>query len=57
MNFYQRLKVYRYELKILTHQQYKTIRGQFGSGDREGAERGLERLIAKRMVKKDDHQN
>lgn len=44
MNFYQRLKTYR---SIISHQQYRTIKGQANAGDMDGAERWLERLIQK----------
>ena len=45
MNFYKTLKFYHYEMGAITHQQYRTLRGQFGSGDRAGAERGLAKLL------------
>lgn len=57
MNFYHRLKYYRYGLKIMTHQQYRTIRGQYGSGDREGAERGLAKLVERWRKRNADHQS
>ena len=33
--------------KIISAQQYKTIRGQFYSGDTEGAEKGLHKIVKK----------
>lgn len=33
--------------KIISVQQYKTIRGQFYSGDTEGAEKGLKEIVKK----------
>lgn len=42
MNFYQRLKTYR---SIISHQQYRTIKGQANAGDMDGAERGLAKIV------------
>lgn len=39
------LKAYR---SRLTHQQYKTLRGQVLAGDSIGAMKGLKRILAKR---------
>lgn len=46
--FIKKLGRYR---NILTKQQIKTIKGQALSGDLEGAEVGLERLLAKQTLK------
>ena len=37
--------------KMLTRQQYKTIKGQILAGNAEGAMRGLEKLTAQNTVK------
>ncbi len=37
-----RLKAYR---RVLTHQQYQTLKGQILAGDHVGAMRGLERIL------------
>ncbi len=34
--------------EYLTHQQYKTIKGQIIAGDVEGARKGLHRLLRKK---------
>ena len=43
--FLARLKVYR---DILTYQQWRTLRGQALSGDIEGAEKGLIKIIRRK---------
>jgi hypothetical protein len=40
-----RLKAYR---RVLTHQQYQTLKGQILSGNADGAMRGLETILKRR---------
>ena len=40
-----RLKAYR---RVLTHQQYQTLKGQILAGDSVGAMRGLESILQRR---------
>ena len=40
-----RLKAYR---RVLTHQQYNTLKGQILSGDSVGAMRGLDNILQRR---------
>lgn len=35
------------QTKLITNQQYKTIRGQWHSGDVEGAKKGFSKLVKK----------
>ena len=42
-----RLKAYR---RVLTHQQYQTLKGQILAGDHEGAMRGLDTILKRRTV-------
>ena len=35
--------------KFLTKQQYKTLKGQILSGDKEGAKKGLNKLLKRNM--------
>ncbi len=34
----------------LTHQQYSTIKGQILAGDTEGAKKGLDKLLRRKVV-------
>lgn len=43
-------KLNRYK-RLLTTQQYKTLKGQIIAGDPMGAERGLKRIIHKKFQK------
>ena len=40
-----RLKAYR---RVLTHQQYQTLKGQILAGDADGAMRGLDSILQRR---------
>jgi hypothetical protein len=40
-----RLKAYR---RVLTHQQYQTLKGLILAGDSDGAMRGLEKILNRR---------
>ncbi len=42
-----RLKAYR---RVLSHQQYQTLKGQILSGDSVGAMRGLEKILKRRTT-------
>lgn len=43
--------------RLLTKQQYKTIKGQIIAGDILGAEKGLKRLINKKKVNYEKSKN
>ena len=47
MNIYQILKKYKNQL---TKQQYKTLKGQILSGDKEAAMKGLNKLLKRKAV-------
>ena len=37
------------QTKLITNQQYKTIRGQYHSGNVEGAKKGFSKLVKKAL--------
>ena len=37
------------QTKLITNQQYKTIRGQYHSGNVEGAKKGFSKLVKKSL--------
>ena len=37
------------QTKLITNQQYKTIRGQYHSGNIEGAKKGFSKLVKKSL--------
>lgn len=43
--------------KILSPQQYKTIRGQIYSGDISGAEKGIDTIIKKKVKNWNDYKS
>lgn len=42
------------QTKLITNQQYKTIRGQYHSGNVEGAKKGFSKLVNKALDIKED---
>lgn len=42
------------QTKLITNQQYKTIRGQYHSGNIEGAKKGFSKLVKKSLDIKED---
>ena len=42
------------QTKLITNQQYKTIRGQYHSGNIEGAKKGFSKLVNKALDIKED---
>lgn len=41
------------QTKLITNQQYKTIRGQWHSGDVEGAKKGFSKLVKTHQILQD----